>query len=438
MRWWNVAWVLGLAAMPMHSAGAVNWLILQSTEPVGSDPQPKWWGFAQVEYQKDTSDPNAAGLYVPAKLLAPEFRTQSAFNVSRARFGVRGRVPENAAINYFFLTELGNNAVTYASGRQGSLTDASITFNQLPHARVRAGLFKTPSSEEGLQGVHSMNYVEFSNMANFLLLERLPNATYTANSVPADPQAMETNLNGFTQPVAAFRDVGMQLFDSIMHGNIEFTYAVMMGNGYGLNMSDNDHNKDRYGYVSMERVYSGQGLQRESGKVWLWAQNGKRIFDGDNNGTNNEYERERRGVGAQWRQLPWRVTFEYTHADGMLFLGPDKPSFDLDGNTTTVAGDGTNGKGQGGYLEGGWRVRQTPWQIDARYDVLNLLEDDPAELRYKSYTLGAQYFFTPKVRLMVNATHRNWNATKFDHGTSFNANLDGVGRKYTAQVTVVF
>ena len=437
MKRWKLL-VLGACCLPLQPAWAINWLMLQSVEPVGTDATPKLWGFAQIEYQNDTSDPNATGGYIPSKLLAPEFRTQKAFNVSRVRVGVRGRVPDNDAINYFLLTEFGNNAVTYASGRQTFLTDASVTFNHIPHARVRTGLFKTPSSEEGLLGVYAMDYIEFSNMANFLLLERPPNVTYTANSPPADPQATGANLNGFTQPVAGFRDVGVQVFDAIVNGNVEITYAAMMGNGNGLNMTDNDTNKDLYGYLALENIFGGQGTARESGKVWLWVQDGKRTFDGDNNGYNDEYDRDRRGIGAQWRKKPFRATFEYTKADGMVFLGPDKPSFDLDGSTLTAVGDGTRGKGNGWYLEGGWRIRQTSWELDARYDLLTLLEDDTDELEFKSYTLGVQYFFTPKVRFTVNATERDWTATKFDPGASFNGNLDGVGRKYAAQVTVVF
>ena len=60
----------GLLAMSGNAFGA-NWLQLQGTEPAGSEQLAKVWGFVQVQYQDDNSDPNGAGGFIPPKLIGP-------------------------------------------------------------------------------------------------------------------------------------------------------------------------------------------------------------------------------------------------------------------------------------------------------------------------------------------------------------------------------
>ncbi|MCK5361034.1 MAG: phosphate-selective porin O and P, partial [Gammaproteobacteria bacterium] len=71
-------------------AHAANWLMLQGTEKPGQAARAKVWGFVQAQYQSDNSDANAGGTYIPPKLIGPDLKSQSAFNVNRARIGVRG------------------------------------------------------------------------------------------------------------------------------------------------------------------------------------------------------------------------------------------------------------------------------------------------------------------------------------------------------------
>jgi len=79
---------------------AANWLMVQGTEPAGSADLARVWGFVQAQYQKDYSDPNATGGYIPPKLIGPNLDSQSAFNVNRARIGVRGvAMPLDSKIN---------------------------------------------------------------------------------------------------------------------------------------------------------------------------------------------------------------------------------------------------------------------------------------------------------------------------------------------------
>ena len=90
-----------------HQASA-NWLMLQGTETAkqGEAPRAYLWGFIQAQYQYDNSDPSYApnpnGGYVPPKLIGPNLDDQSAFNVNRARIGVRGTgFPLDSKVNYF-------------------------------------------------------------------------------------------------------------------------------------------------------------------------------------------------------------------------------------------------------------------------------------------------------------------------------------------------
>jgi len=228
-----------------------NWLQLQGTEPQGAERLAKVWGFVQVQYQDDSSTASPPGLFIPPKLIGPNLGSQSAFNVNRARIGVRGvAMPIDQKINYFLLLEMGNNGITATENSVAKATDASVTFNHLDGMRFRVGLFKTPGAEEGLQAIHVFDYINFTWMTNQLLLERYPNGTYTSNHTP-QPSPVETPLNAFDRSVGAFRDVGIQAFDWFnLADNWEVSYAAMIGNGNGLNFSDNDDNKDIYLYLS--------------------------------------------------------------------------------------------------------------------------------------------------------------------------------------------
>jgi len=423
----------GIAAQ----AEAANWLMLQGTEPTDAAARAKVWGFIQLQYQDDNSDPNTSNQYVPPKLIGPNLDSQSAFNVNRARIGVRGTgFPLDSNINYFLLAEFGNNAITQPGNSFAKLTDASLTLNHIKGARVRAGLFKYPGAEEGLQGIPVLDYINYTEMSNQLLLERLPERTYTANVAP-QTLPPQTSLNGFTKSVGAFRDVGVQVFDNFqLQNNWEASYAVMVGNGNGLNFADNDDNKDLYLYASAEKVYGGKGPRREGLKLFAWTQRGKRSYDGNNDGTVEEYDRNRSGIGVKYLKKPWRATVEYVDAKGMIFQGPDKPAFDLNG--VGSPGSGLDGKASGWYVDGGWYIPGTKWELDARYDRLDRLKGDTMEIAYKTFTVGAQYHFNKKTRIALNYAIRDFEAVNYGAGAGPNANLDGVKDRVSVQLTAIF
>jgi hypothetical protein len=219
-----------LAFAAAGTTHAANWLMLQGTEDPGAAARANVWGFIQAKYEKDFSDPNKyvntanpGGQYVPPKLLGPELDSQDGFNINRARIGVRGTgFPIDSRINYFVLLEMGNNGITHGGGAFAKLTDASVTLNHIPGARVRAGLFKTPGAEEGLQAIHVFDYINFTEATNALLLERFPNKSWTeaagsnaatGNVGPFTEAQLQggANLNQFDSPIGAFRDVEVQV-----------------------------------------------------------------------------------------------------------------------------------------------------------------------------------------------------------------------------------
>jgi hypothetical protein len=440
-----VGLINGLLLSPAYAA---NWLMLQGTEPDSSAPRVKVWGFIQAQYQKDNSSANALGAYNPPKLIGPNLTTQEAFNVNRARIGLRGTgFPLDGKVNYFFLSEFGNNGITAPGDRNVRITDASITLNQINGARIRIGLFKTPGFEEGLQAIHVFDYINFTSVANQLMLERFPNQGTASNNPATTTLPVTSGLGGFERSVGAFRDVGIQVFDTFKAGDWEHSYAVMYGNGNGLNFGDNDNNKDTYLYWSSEQVYAGRGGRRQGLKLFAWSQSGKRFLD--NGAGLIEHDRDRSGLGFKYLKKPWRVSAEYLQGEGMIFVGPNRPTFRINPAAPAGVGSGADGEASGWYIDGGWYIPGTKWEIDLRYDVYNRLENSTAfpggpnvgktfEMEFTTFTIGTQYHINRKTRVNIEYADRDFNAVDFAAGAGPNANLDGVGGRFAVQVTHIF
>ena len=433
---------------------AANWLMLQGTEPDSAAPRAKVWGFIQAQYQKDNSDENSSDGYIPPKLIGPDLSSQEQFNVNRARIGVRGTgFPLDGKTNYFLLAEFGNNGITRPDDRSVRATDASITFNHIPGARIRVGQFKYPGAEEGLQAIHVFDYINFTSVTNQLLLERFPNSSYTGNESPIELDS-GNSLGAFDQPVGAFRDVGIQVFDTIVKDDWEHSYAVMIGNGNGLNFGDNDDSLDTYLYWSSEKVFGGKGPRRQGVKFFVWDQSGERLLDNTNDTVQNptEFDRDRTGFGVKYLKDQYRFTAEYMMGDGMIFVGPDKPTFyinDAGGPVAQNVGNGAEGEADGWYIEGGWYIPDTKWEIDVRYDVYNRLTDDDDfsagpntgksfEMEFKTLTLGAQYHVNKKTRVNFEYAQRDADAVDWGSDEGPNDNLDGVDDRIAIQLTHIF
>ncbi|MDH5259601.1 MAG: hypothetical protein OEX07_16420, partial [Gammaproteobacteria bacterium] len=421
-------------ALQVNTSFAANWLMLQGTEKTTEPAKVKIWGFLQAQYQHDLSKANPTdNKYIPPKLIGPNLTSQAMFNVNRARIGIRGTgTTIDNKINYFLLTEFGNNGITI-SGSRVKLTDSSLTFNHIPFARVRVGLFKYPGSEEGLQAIHVSNYINFSTVSNQLMLERFPNDdNYIKGIYPTagtditkfrgntEAQLLSASANGFEKPVGAYRDTGFQIFDTITTGDWEHSYAFMMGNGNGLNFGDNNANKTTYYYASSEKILFGKGARRHGIKAYGWYQTGLRAYDSDFSYTKAtitddpandayqssgkteyvHYKRTRGGLGFKFINNNYRLAAEYMTGTGMIFLGSHKESFDMNQpGLAADGGDGLTGKADGWYIDGGWRVPGYPVELDVRYDAYNRLKGDVMEVNYTTITFGTQYFIDQKTRL---------------------------------------
>jgi hypothetical protein len=295
-----------------------------------------------------------------------------------------------------------------------------------------------------MQSTIATTYMDFSEVTNQLLLERYPNAVYTNNILPqtqAQLLASGQPLNGFAKPVGGFRDSGVQVFDHLdMSKDWSLTYAAMVGQGSGTQLDNLDGKYDTYLYLSTANDGDGRlgGL-----KLYAWSQSGKRMADITNDATANPqlYKRDRSGLGMHYLAKPYRISFEYITADGMIFEGPDKPSyyFAVPANPANVINNGVTQKGNGWYLDGGWHIPNTKWELDARYDTVALNTSGVDEHKFSKTTLGVQYNFNPKAHVTLNYELRDFKCTAA--GTSCinaNKNLSGVGNKVGMQVTTAF
>ena len=400
---------------------AANWLMLQGAEKPGVSGRARVWGFIQPEYQSTGDKKLAAGGWSGQSAIfnqmRPNLTSASGFNVIRARLGVRGiAMPLDSNVNYFLLTEFGNNGITNSAGGGGDteLTDASITLNHIKGARIRVGQFKYPGSEEGLQAIHVFDYINFTNVTNQMLLERFfagdgsgtpGNGNGDTDGNAATNESTDV-VNAPTRPVGAFRDIGVQVFDSFAQGGWDHSYAVMIGNGGGINRSNPDSNMDTYLYLASEKIFSGKGPRRDGLKIIAWSQTGKRTLTtvGEGAGT---YDRNRTGFGAFYRKGKIRTGFEYIDAKGMIFNGTDGAALPgaISNNVNPVAASFNvlpTGTANGYYFDFGYYI--TPkLTIDIRYDTLNRgTQAAAAERTFTTTTIGTQYFFNKKSRVLAN------------------------------------
>ena len=424
---------LMLAAFSQQAL-AVDWPSLQGLEGQKKEKDLRLWGFIQADYNHTKGTDLQAGPFKGQEAafnrIAPGSSTDT-FNVRRARLGVRGQFDYNK-INYFLLSEFGNNGITQEGGAQ--LTDASVTLNHIPGMHVRLGQFKTPGGEEAMKAIHTFDWNNFTNATDQLLLERFTDEDGSRGLV----------ANGLNGPVGAFRDIGIQAFNTFKKGDREFTYAAMLGNGNGINRTDNDDNKDFHLLLSTEKVFGGRGPRREGFKTYAWYNQGKRTLDFANGvAGKQEFDRKRYGVGTTYRKGKIRAAAEYIKADGMIFNGTTGggiPGAVNAGGAVAPISYLTDNKADGYHIDLGYKV--TPKvELGVRYDVLNRGTDSatPAlEREFKTVSLGAQYSFNPRTRLIANYEFRDAKAPNLPAAAPPNQILDGMDDRISLQILSIF
>jgi len=412
---------LGLTSMA-HSA---NWLMLQGTENPKA-PQHRFWGFIQPQYTYHDPDKLPAlpganavneGKTVAQNLVGPELEDKSAFHFKRARIGWRGKLTDK--IDYFTLFEAASNALTYEPFGDRNMviapSDLSLTFKQIPGAKVRIGLFKNPGSEESFQGIATFDYIEFTDFQNRVNLERFATGgLQPALSISADMPMGTPALDGYG--FSAFRDWGIEVFDSFKKDKWDLSYAVKIGRGEALyEDTDPDFHPELYLYASAEYDLPGGKKARKHGvKLYAWHQQGERSFESDP--TETKYDRIRQGIGIKALGklfdfgVKHRIQAEFMHADGMIFIAPRGNVVNGINSWLTYAPEKGN-KARGYYIDFGiFPTKQ--WELGFRYDRNDLLYEttssvnDGNERKIDGYTYALTYHFNPKLKLAFNYIHR--------------------------------
>lgn len=445
-------WFCYLSLLFQSYCFAANWLELRNTERSGAGAV-KFWGFIQPQFVhieaqplKDVTAPATLSAYNSQNalfnLVAPDVKKTDQFQILRARPGLRGVVPQtDGKINYFLLAEAGNNGLTLE--KKAVITDATVTLNYIPGARIRIGLGGLPFGEEAFQGIQALNYINFTNATDLLLNERFVKPYTTSR--PTSPALGVAMANSkMVGAVSAFQDVGVEIFDWFTKERMEYSYALMLGKGNGINVSGNEGYGELGGRLQAAYVLGGGGAKREDIMAYIWRQGGKREFGG------NSYDRLREGVGFKYQIDPWRVSAEYIRAQGMIFVGPTPPYNDVGGNAfepVTLMALGRENRADGFYADIGYKI--TPkLELDLRYDELNRLTNSSFdERKLSTWTIGCQYFFHPKLKLTldyeirkIGVTNPSAAATAAQELQLKNAGIigDTIGSRTTAQFTYIF
>lgn len=443
--------IISLAVLCAFSqtAQATNWLQLENNEPPGSRNTAHFWGFIQPELVHNEGNA-VAGIVAPPQLthyngqdsinnlVGPDFSHQNAVQVFRARPGVRGIMPgTDGKINYFLLAELGYNGITVVKQNPNSfryapaITDATISVN-LPATRLRVGIGRLPLGEEAMQGEPAMNYANLTNVSDQLLNERFVNPYYSGRQeVPMlGVPSTQVNLNpAYTnaipalslqracaggagipgpgtycmgalndKPVGAFRDMGIEAYDWIDKGKWEYSYALMVSDGNGLDIANNG-NYDISGRIQASYIFGGSGAFRQDASAYAWYQDGRRNYAG------TDYSRVREGVGAKYMDHGLRIGGEYIKAAGMIYYGVIAPFLDVGGAAFEPVDQmmlASSNTADGYYVDMGYKFAPK-WEADIRYDYLDKLKNSAYDERLVStVTYGAQYFYSKNLRFLVN------------------------------------
>lgn len=438
------------------SSEAANWFKLRGTEPGGTAHTLQVWGFLQPTYAKDFSDTIDGAVAVlgdPTKnggqivngtdsvqgTIPPDRTSQSTFFMRRARIGIRGTmIPISNDIDYFILTEWGQNGVTRAGGAS-HLLDASITFNQLSRGvdddglhnlgvRARIGQFLFSQTSEALSHSTPGRRVHiFMPEATFQFALRRLASDNGRHNWPED----EVSVN-------AARDVGVELFDFAEFkdpifggGQLEFTYSVALGNGDTIGELDRDNNFRKYAWLSIAKLFDDtRGPRRHDAMLYGWYQRGDILFNTDINndgipdsqapqniipgnlnavpgGANlpgsfsanpiscgnrvckngNERDEGQRywGVGVEYFDKPFsalgqiRFEAEFQKQKGLIFDGAQSPSAAVNDNAggfDSILYD-PNGVSRGWYIDAGYDIHPhlRALGIPAKRTTVNLRYD---------------------------------------------------------------
>ena len=114
--------------------------------------------------------------------------------------------------------------------------------------------------------------------------------------------------------------------------------------------------------------------------------------------------------------------------EGMIFQGQHRPNHMFN-----------DGEADGYYVEGGWYIPNSKWELDLRYDTYTRDEFHPSsgaedESSVDTITVGAQYHFNKKTRMNVEYATRDAESDT----TAIENNVEGIKDRFAIQVTHIF
>lgn len=384
-RFSSVAMAVALAAFQMTPLQAatieeleqrvVGLEKLQKPAEKKPDLKPKLFGYIETWYQKDDS-----------KLATG--KVDNEFRVRRARIDVKGDVTEE--VGYRVTANLDGAASTKAQ-----LWDGYITYKLNPLAMITAGQFKYNFTLEGLEG--------------------------TPDRIPV---LRAEFINDIASPLgttgSSLRDVGVQLSGGKKEA-LGLKYAVAYINGAGLNVRDNNNNKDVVGQVSLTPLTGFTlGASGYQGK----GQTEGAAFDVDETayGVHAEYTLKDAGLGlrGEYVAAKWK-NWGY--------------------NATTKKWEATNGKNQepsGYYLQVAYKLPPMPnLQFMARYEDYEK-DSNTSESHLKTTTVGATYYIKDKTRITANYLMRDAGKSSVVTAQETTATGKDIGNLILVQMLVAY
>ncbi|WP_414660020.1 porin [Horticoccus sp. 23ND18S-11] len=227
------------------------------------------------------------------------------FLVRRARLMVRGSFAEN--VDFMFLPEFGNAAITGVSGYRGQLTDAYVTWRKYPQATLQAGQFKTP-----------FGYEQLISDAKVVTVER---------SLPNDRLTFGRQIGASLSGVAAGETL---------------TYSAGLFNGNGTNNGNND-NDQMMSAARVGAVVWTHGTDSLRINANLLHSRDTGVFTGTRDG---------RGIDVQFARGPLEVAAEYLRVDSARAGG------------STIVADGW-------MAQATWFFGSKIWQAVARFETFD-------------------------------------------------------------------
>jgi hypothetical protein len=363
------------------------------------------------------------------------------FSVKRARFGLRGRVPETEGrATYALAAEFGDNKLTRTE--PVVLTDAAINLRAAPQLQLRLGQFKLPTAEEAIENnPQAAHFVDFSAGLTALLLESpVEDGVYTGGA-------------------SGLRDVGAMAWGRQALGPAELSYGFMVSNGR-MGGLDVDDAKDLTGRLSVGLLGEGdpRDPQRDELRAFAWWQQGQRSLEGvaappaggaaegeaagdaageaDSHGGGHGAgaDRQRRGFGLNYQHGGLHLRSELIDATGVIDAGYRLPFTgqavvmlpEAQGRATNTFAHYTAHVGAHGHLGGG-----------LRYDRYRRWTTRPADERvFHALTLNATVGLGAHLHLLLDYERLSAVAPQGSAGTA--ALLDTMGDRVAGELVARF